>query len=368
MGCRRRAGFGRAAPGAGRLSRPRRGRPLRNGTVRSGVGRHPVPSAARSRVGVPQVLAWPGATELSRRHHPPWTARCPGPARVAARPGERIREGRGPLRTAPSVRAGRRCHPRPARRGRARAAWWCLGTPRGRRRRVLSAAAPRWNSSLRVRRPSRPGGTPVTTRMLARPGGVAPVTWSRIVVPAAPAIPAAAPRWSRVSATGIRVSAPDRLLATAAPAEQPAPAAAALVGQLGKLLEHAVQAIEVGHETAAALRRLTAARRLTATRRLADVAPVRSPPVRTVLVGAPPPGTAPPAAAAFFRFGLDGAGNDPAPARPSLAIRIRGFPGRAGRGVHKRASRRLRGRATPPGPISVGRPRRRVPAPGIPAS
>ena len=65
--------------------------------------------------------------------------------------------------------------------------------------------------------------------------------------------------------------------------------------------------------------------------RSAAVAPVRSPPVRTVLVGAPPPGTAPPAAAAFFRFGLDGAGNDPAPAGPSLAIRIRGFPGRAGR-------------------------------------
>ena len=210
--------------------------------------------------------------------------------------------------------------------------------------------------------------------MLAGAGGAAPVAWSRIVVPAAPAIPAAAPRWSRVSATGIRVSAPDRLLATAAPAEQPAPAAAALVARLGKLLEHAVQAIEVGHETAAALRRLTAtgrltaARRLTATRRLADVAPVRSPPVRTVLVGAPPPGTAPPAAAAFFRFGLDGAGNDPAPARPSLAIRIRGFPGRAGRGGHKRAPRWLRGRAAPPCPISVRRPRRRVPAPGIPAS
>lgn len=208
---------------------------------------------------------------------------------------------------------------------------------------------------------------PPAVRVLARPGGPIPVARSRVVGPAAPARPATAARWIRVIAPGIRLAVPERLLATAAPAEQPAPTAAALAGPVGKLLQYAVQAVEVGHQAAAALRRLAAARRLAG---IAAVRawPVRTWPVRTVPVGTPPPGTAPPAVAAFFWFGLDGAGDDPAPAGAPLAIRICGLSGRTGRASCELAPRRLCRRGTPPGAVPAGRPRRRAPAPGIPAS
>jgi len=191
----------------------------------------------------------------------------------------------------------------------------------------------------------------------------------RLLATATPPGPATAARWIRVSAPGIRVAVPERLFAAAAPAEQPAPAAAARVGRLGKLLEHTVQAIEVGHQAATALRRLAAARRL------AGLAPVRTrpvgvPPVRTILVGTPPPGAAL-AAAAFFwfgRFALDGAGDDPVPAGPSLAVRVRGLPGRAGRAGYERAPGRLCRRGIPPCGVPARRPRPRRRAPGIPAS
>ncbi len=197
--------------------------------------------------------------------------------------------------------------------------------------------------------------------MLIRPGGMAPVARAPIVVPAAPATPAMAARWGRVSVPGIRVAAPDRLLAAVAPAEQPALTAAALVGRLGKLLEHAVQAVEVGHQAAAALRRLVA------TRRLAGVGPLRIRSVGTVPVGTPP-GAGPAAATACFRFVLDGARDDPAPAGPSLGIRIHGLGGRASRADRKRAPRRLRRRGIPPCAIAARRPGGGVPAPSIPAS
>ena len=202
----------------------------------------------------------------------------------------------------------------------------------------------------------------------------------RLLAAAAPARPAMPARRLRVSVPRIRVALPERLFATAAPAEQPAPTAAARVGRLGKVLEHAVQAIEVGHQAAAALRRVAAARRLTAIApvrtRPVRVPPLRTvpvrtrpvgvPPVRTVPVGTPPSGAGPPAAGAFFwfgRFALDGAGDDPAPAVPSLAIRIRGLPGRAGRAGYERAPRGLC-RRIPPRAIPARHPGRHDPATG----
>ncbi len=278
----RGARFGPAAPGGGRFARPRRGSPLRNGTVRSGICRGPVPSAAQaaqrsallgrgqccvrgvgtrsravsparpapglrpkrtlrrvsrvavsrvpgSQVVVPQVVARPAATELGWRHHPPRTARRRGPAEIAPGPGERTGVSRGLARIAATPGAGTSglSHPRPARRGRIRLA--------------LATAASWRKGLLRVRQPGRLGGTApgmpaAAARVLAQPGGPIPVARTRIVVPAAPAGPATAARRLRVSVPGIRVAVPERLFATAAPAEQPAQSAAARVGRLRKLL------------------------------------------------------------------------------------------------------------------------------------
>lgn len=178
----------------------------------------------------------------------------------------------------------------------------------------------------------------------------------------------------------IRVVAPDRVLAPVAPAEQPAFAAAALVGRLRKRLKDAVQAVQVRHQATAALRRLAAARHLagTASAGTASVgtasvgtAPVRTGPVRTGPagtapvrttslsttavscgpVGTAPPETAPPAVAAFVWFWLgcavnNRARNNPAPVRACLAIRIgRVLVGRPGR---EPAPRGLDRRAAPP--------------------
>jgi hypothetical protein len=173
----------------------------------------------------------------------------------------------------------------------------------------------------------------------------------------------------------IRVVAPDRVLAPVAPAEQPAFAAAALVGRLRKRLKDAVQAVQVGHQATAALRRLAAARRLAGAASVGATpvrsGPVRTPPIRTGPagtgpvrttslsttpvgcgpVGTAPPETAPPAVAAFVWFWLgcavnNRARNDPAPAQPSLSIRIgRVLVGRPGR---EPAPRGLGRRATPP--------------------
>jgi hypothetical protein len=246
------------------------------------------------------------------------------------------------------------------------APWRCLLLCVGRPGRVLSRA----------------GGTPpVAAGLFARSGGTARAAWARVVVPVAPAISAAAPRWAQVTDVGIiRVVAPDRVLAPVAPAEQPAFAAATLVGRLRKRLKDAVQAVQVGHQATAALRRLAAARHLAGTASVGAASvgatpvrsgPVRTPPVRTGPagtgpvrttslsttpvgcgpVGTAPPETAPPAVAAFVWFWLgcavnDRARNDPAPARASLVIRIgRVLVGRPGR---EPAPRGLGRRAAPP--------------------
>lgn len=345
---------------------------------------------------MPRVVARPAAAKLGRRHHPPRTVRRRGPAGVAPQPGERTGVSRGlaGIAAASSAGTGGLSRPRPARRGRirlalrqpradggARATGLGPGIARHRRRTVLATAAPRRKGPLCVGRPGQRGrlggtapGVPAA-RLLARPGG--PLTVARSgrpvsvgrsgVVPAAPASPATAARWLWVSAPGVRVALPERLLAAVAPAEQPA-LAAALVGNL---LQHAVQPVQVRHQAAAALRRLAAVRRLAGSFPVraapARTRPVVARPVRTVPGGAAPPGTGSPAVAAFCWFGLDGAGDD-SPAGSFLAIRIRGLPGRAGWASDKRAPGRLRGRGTPPRAVLARRPRRRVPAAGIPAS
>lgn len=191
--------------------------------------------------------------------------------------------------------------------------------------------------------------------MLARLGGTAPVAWARIVIPAAAAIPATVPRWAWVPA-GIQFG-PGRLLGPAAPAEQPALPGAALVGRLGERLEDAIQAVEVGHQPTAALRDVATARRL------GGPAPVCTGrictgPVRTGPVGTAAAGTAAPAATMFFRFRLDGAGNDPARVRPSLTTRIGRLRGLACRADGKRAARGLSRRTAPPSTVPAARHRR----------
>jgi hypothetical protein len=320
------------------------------------VPRRGTPWTTRRR-SPPEIAARHAAAKIVGWCRPPWPARHFSPAQVARR-GERAGLRRGwPGSTAfAGGWAGWLGHPRPARRGGwatvalrrpcaggwAWIGWLCPEAARrggwSGRRSGAPSAAPRWRVPLRVGRAAWiigwPGGAaptgPVVSWILAPLGRTAPVALARIVIPAAPAVPAAASRRSRVGLAGsIWLAAPDRVLAAVAPAEKPAASAAALVGRVRERLEDPVQAVQVGHQAAAALRRLAAARRV-----------VGAGPVGAALVGAASPGIAPPGAAGFAWFRLHGARDDPAPARPSLVSRI----GRLEAGPARPGRRRRAGR------------------------